>query len=123
MKMAHVARNVVGAAVLGAVIAIWLLLPLPSTGDIYEARRWGVGAGYVGVVLGFPLGIVGIPIAVALRPYPDGDDASGGGTVAALVALVVATDWAVCAAFLSLIFDAVQLRRTRARPSSARPPA
>jgi hypothetical protein len=112
MKSARVARWVVGAAVFGALIAVWLLLPLPPASDLYAARRWGVGAGYVGFVLGFPLGILAVPIVVGLRPYPNGQDASGAGTVAALVALVVATDWAVCAALLSVILDAIQLRRT-----------
>ena len=121
MKSAHVVLTILGVGVLGAAIALFLLMPLPPTTDLYAARRWGVGAGYIGVVVGFPLGLFGVPIVVGLHPYPNGDDASGAGQVAALIALIVAVDWITCAALLSVVIDAVRLRRANHRASTSSP--
>jgi hypothetical protein len=111
----RVVRWIVLAGLAGAAIALLLLLPLPASDDIFAARRWGVGAGYVGLVLGFPIGMLGMPVVVALHPYPVGNDASGAGIMAALITLVVAADWAIGASFLALLADAIRIRRTPAR--------
>ena len=116
-------RWIVIAAVAGAAIALLLLLPLPAAADIHAAARWGVGAGYVGFILGFPVGVLGVPLVVGIHPYPVGNDASGAGIVAALIALVVAVDWALCASLLLLIVDAIRVRRAFRRTLVSRPPA
>src|SRR5437868_10722895 len=79
-------RLVLAMGLLGALIALGLLLPLPSAVDIYAARRWGVGAGYVGIILGFPLGILAVPMSVGVHPFPAAEDAGGAGVTAAIIA-------------------------------------
>lgn len=123
MKSARIGRIALVAGLVGLSIALWLLLPLPTATDISATRRWGVGAGYVGVVLGFPLGVVAVPLMVALRPFPVGDDASGASTVAALVAMTVALNSAGVAILLAGLGRMVRDFRTHARTHPSRPSA
>jgi hypothetical protein len=101
-----------GAGLLGVGITVLLLLPLPPANDIYAARRWGVGVGYVGFILGFPLGIIGVPTLVALHPYPVGTDASGASTVLTMVAGLVGTNWALMTVGLMKLVRRFRTTRT-----------
>jgi hypothetical protein len=109
MSKAHRSRIALGAGLIGTVVAFGLLLPLPLATDIYAARRWGVGAGYVGFVLGFPLGIIGVPALVAIRPFPAGNDASGSSMVATMVAVLVGLNWAGVTFSLTTIITRLRL--------------
>jgi hypothetical protein len=109
------------AGLIGAAIAVVCLVPLPATGDLYAARRWGVGASYVGLLLGFPLSAVAVPLSVALHPVP-ADDASGAATEAAIIVAIVALNWAACALLLPRVGRLLS-RRSRNAASRSRPPA
>ena len=123
MKSAWVGRVAVAAGLLGAGVALWLLLPLPPASDLYAARGWGVGAGYVGFIFGFPLGVLAMPLAVGLHPFPAGNDASGAGTMAAVVAGIVAFNWAGWGALFAALVSTLRRRRARAVAHTSRPPA
>jgi hypothetical protein len=107
------------AFLLGAAIAVALLFPLPPATDIDAARRWGVGAGYIGFFLGFPLSLGGMPLAVALHPYPVGDDTTGASTVVAMIAGIVGFNWAVWAAFWAILISRVRRGRTSPRAKTS----
>jgi hypothetical protein len=123
MTSARLGRIALVAALVGLGIALWLLLPLPAATDIYAARRWSVGAGYVGGILGFPLGLVAVPVMVAIRPFPVGGDASGASIVAAIVATTVALNWAGVAALLIVLGRMVRDSRADSRTHPSRPSA
>ena len=123
MRLVPPGRITLAAGLVGASVALWLLLPLPPAGDVYAARRYGVGAGYVGFILGFPVGALGVPVSVLLHPFPVGNHTSGAGVVAVTMASIVGVNWACWAAALaSLVRMIRQWRRQSVAPRS-RPPA
>lgn len=111
------------AGLLGTALAVGLMIPLPPGADIYAARRWGMGAGYLGFFLGFPLSLVGVPLAVALHPYPVGDDTEGARIMATMIAAIVGLNWAGWAAFLAFLLRKVRYRRAARPVPTSRPPA
>lgn len=110
MRIRYVAS---AAGILGAALALWLLLPLPSSSDVQAAAGWGLGAGWLGFFLGFPLSVLGMPLAVAVHPYPVGDDTSGAWVVAAMIAAVVGLNWAVWGMCAAKLARALSRRRAR----------
>jgi len=122
MKAGHVGLVAVATGVLGAAFALWVLHPLPSATDIYDARRWGAGAGDFVFIFGFPLSMVAMPIAIALHPFPVDTDASGAGVVAVTVAGIVGLNWAAWAA-VGLFLVRVIRRRLAIVWRASRPPA
>jgi hypothetical protein len=123
MKSVRVGQVAVAVGTLGVAVALWALLPLPPASDIYAARDWGLGASYVGFILGFPFGVVLLPLAVAIHPFPAGGDASGAGAMAAMVAGIVGLDWAGWAALVAALVRAFRGRRARSVAQASRPPA
>lgn len=121
MKSVRVGQVAVAVGTLGVAVALWALLPLPPASDMYAARDWGVGASYVGFILGFPFGAVLLPLAVALHPFPAGGDASGAGAVAAMVAGIVGVNWAGWAALVAALLRAFRRRRAWSVPLASRP--
>ena len=122
MKSRSVAWIAVAAGLLGAGVALWLLLPLPPADDIFAARRFGVGAGYVGFFLGFPLGAVAVPLSVLLHPFPVGEDPSGAAAVAAIIACIVGANWACWAALVSALVREFRCRGNQPAALASRPP-
>lgn len=110
------------AGILGALVALVILLPLPPTTDIYAARRWGVGASYVGFFLGLPFTSLWVPLSVAIHPFP-GDDPTGAAAEAAIVTAIVGVNWS-CWAAATLVGIRLLRRKFRgASPLAPRPPA
>ncbi|HXF24925.1 MAG TPA: hypothetical protein VN602_10420 [Gemmatimonadaceae bacterium] len=122
-KSARMGRIALGAGVIGLLVSFWLLLPLPAATDIHAARGWGLGAGYVGFILGFPLGIIGVPLLVAIRPFPAGNDASGAVTIASMIAAMVALNWAGLAVLLTSLVRTLRELRAHSRARPPRPSA
>ena len=123
MKLGRVGQVAVAVGALGVAVALWALLPLPPANDIYAARDWGLGASYIGFILGFPFGGVLLPLAVALHPFPTGGDASGAGAMAAIVASIVGVNWAGWGALFTALVRAYRRRRARSVAQASRPPA
>lgn len=120
MKTGRVRLVAVVTGVLGAAFARWVLHPLPSTTDIYDARNWGVGAGDFVLIFGFPLSMVAMPLAIALHPFPADTDASGAGLEAAIVAGIVGLNWAAWAA-VGLVLLRLVRRRLASVSRTSRP--
>lgn len=108
--------------VLGAAVALYLLLPLPPAGDLYAARRYGVGASYVGFILGFPLGVVAIPLSVVVHPFPAGANASCAGVVAATMATIVGANWALWSAGVVALVRVISKSSTHFTDSKSQAP-